>query len=49
MPLLMSRITPKISRYTPALRSGVSTCHSWPSLASVYIAMLRAVAKAMMN
>ncbi len=49
MPLLVSRMMPKISQYTATFSSGVRTCQSWPSLASVYMAMLRAVAKAMMN
>ena len=35
---------PKISQYTPAFSSGVSTCQSCPSRASVYIDTLRAVA-----
>jgi hypothetical protein len=46
---LVCSSSPKIRKYTAALSSGVSTCHSWPSFASVYMAMVRAVAKPTMK
>ena len=44
-PRLVSRITPKMRKYTATLSSGVSICQTWPSLASVYMATFCAVAK----
>ncbi len=38
-----------MKKYTAAFSSGVSTCQSWPSRASLYIATLLAVANPVMN